>query len=112
MIVFKYIKQISKQLGRDWNSGAPSLQLEQQKEVQVWIEQIRKALSVLALNCQDHKLFTVEHLATFLQPSVSQFDSSTARKVVVVGKQCICLKTGTFLVPSSSHFVSWQIPTG
>ncbi|KAJ9076594.1 hypothetical protein DSO57_1024596 [Entomophthora muscae] len=104
MVVVKYIKQISKKLGWDWNSGASSLQLEQQKGVQVWVERIQKALSVLALNFQDHKLFTVEHLATLLWPSVSQFDSSTARNVVVVGEQCICLKTDTFLVPSPSHF--------
>ncbi|KAJ9076676.1 hypothetical protein DSO57_1023877 [Entomophthora muscae] len=102
MVVVNYIKQIR----------AFSLQLEQQKEVQVWVKRIQKALSVLALNCQDHKLFTVEHLATLLWPSVSQFDSSAARNVVVVGEQCICLKTGTFLVPSPSHFVSRQIPTG
>lgn len=112
MVVVKYIKQISKQLGQDWSSGAPSLQLDQQKEVQVWVERIRKALSVLALNCQDHKLFTVEHLATLLRPSVSQFDSSAARNVVVVGERCICLKTGKFLAPSPSHFVSRRIPTG
>ncbi|KAJ9062784.1 hypothetical protein DSO57_1006852 [Entomophthora muscae] len=89
MVVIKYIKQIRKQLGQGWNSGAPSLQLEQQKEVQVWVEQIQKALS----------------------PYVSQSDSSAARNVVVVGEQCICLKTGTFLVPSPSHFVSRRIPT-
>ncbi|KAJ9057175.1 hypothetical protein DSO57_1025223 [Entomophthora muscae] len=112
MILVKHIKQISKQLGRDWTSGAPSLLLDQQKEVHVWVERIPNSLFVLAINCQDHKLFTAEHLATLFHPSISQFDSSAARNVVVVSEQCICLEIDTSLVPNPFHFVSYWIPNG